>query len=660
LLVALVALLAGLGTLAYAAPTRPSIMVVARDGDVTLDATDKDSLCLAIRPGGAGGNPHRPGGGGYNCGPPESGVVVLADEDDAAGRRRLGVAVPAAALSIEVTRAGRLLAAGPTVAGAAYTGKAAGSVRFALVRLPAGAPLDGLRVRALDGTGALVTVLASGAPDAPLVTDRRPVLAGRSGSVRWTIVSTLSSVLSSSILDLAHESVSRCVEVALHGSRGYPFSSISCASANPRDSVMLLDGPRSEAALEERCSPRFRLLHGVVPASVKAVSVLLGDGRVRAARTALLAGGEQLAYAVVISDAAAVRSVTFEQRSGARRTVPLAAAPLTVSCAPGQDDPVTELAGAFSELTDPFANAPVVTPVGPVTTIAGAPTIRVADGPGDSLCIALGDQPFTGFSCSVVSPFLGELLGAADDVVRPTAFAIVVPARVASVRITDPDGTNARSVATAPGDGYTGPYAGRVRFAVVTFTSIRQLASLELLDAAGTVLHRVFDLEEGEEEENFKPRLLGAQRVAGRRGAPSLWQTPVRFPQQSTARCLALTAGPRPPRDGRCATIRSAATVLLHASCASHRLTVAVAVSTGSRVLINTGRSRRSLALRHGAGLLTLASRSPLASLTIVRGTHTRRVAISAPSGRSQCGWSAAREIEPAISEGRALVAPVR
>jgi len=89
--------------------------------------------------------------------------------------------------------------------------------------------------------------------------------------------------------------------------------------------------------------------------------------------------------------------------------------------------------------------------------------------------------------------------------------------------------------------------------------------------------------------------------------------------------------------------------VLLHASCASHRLTVAVAVSTGSRVLINTGRSRRSLALRRGVGLLTLPSRSPLASLTIVRGPHTRlrgpltrRVAVGAPSGRSQCGWSAA------------------
>jgi len=613
-------------------------MVVARDGDVALDATDEDSqLCLGIAPGG-----------GSFCGRPESGVVVLADEDDAG--RRLGVAVPAAALSIEVTRAGRLLAAGPTVAGAAYTGKAAGSVRFALVRLPARAPQDGLRVRALDGTGALVAVLAPG-DRGELVTDRRRVLAGRSGSVRWTIVSNLSSVLSSSILDLAHESVSRCVEVALHGARGSSLSSISCASANPRDSVMLLDGPRSEAALEQRCSPGFRLLHGVVAASVKAVGALLGDGRLRPARTALLAGGEQLAYAVVISDAAAVRSVTFEERSGARRTVPLAAAPLTVSCAPGQDDPVTELAGAVTgPLANPFPNLPVVTPVGPVTTIAGAPTIRVADGPGDSLCIALGDQPFTALSCSVVSPFLGELLGTLDDIVRPRALAIVVPARVATVRIADPDGTNARSVATAPGDGYTGPYAGRVRFAAVKVTSARRLSSLELLDAAGTVLHREGDSTTDPEEENFEPRLLGAQRVAGRRGAPSLWQTPVRFPQQSTARCLALTAGPRPPRDGRCATIRSAATVLLHASCASHRLTVAVGVSTGSRVLINTGRSRRSLALRRGAGLLTLPSRSPLTSLTIVRGTHTRRVAIGAPSGRSQCGWSAARAIEPVIS----------
>jgi hypothetical protein len=60
----------------------------------------------------------------------------------------LGAAVPAAAARIEVRRARVLLAAGPTVAGEAYKGVRARSVRFALVRLPKGARTDGLRVRA--------------------------------------------------------------------------------------------------------------------------------------------------------------------------------------------------------------------------------------------------------------------------------------------------------------------------------------------------------------------------------------------------------------------------------------------------------------------------------------------------------------------------------
>ena len=60
-------------------------------------------------------------------------------------------------------RAGQLLASGPAVAGAAYKGVRAGSVRFALLRLPKAARTDGLRVRALAADGALISVLATSA-----------------------------------------------------------------------------------------------------------------------------------------------------------------------------------------------------------------------------------------------------------------------------------------------------------------------------------------------------------------------------------------------------------------------------------------------------------------------------------------------------------------
>jgi hypothetical protein len=87
------------------------------------------------------------------------------------------------------------------------------------------------------------------------------------------------------------------------------------------------------------------------------------------------------------------------------------------------------------------------------------------------------------------------------------------------------------------------------------------------------------------------------------------------------------------------------APVLIAASCGSRRLTVAVAVAVdaGTRVLDDTGApALRPLTLRNGAGLLTLPSRSPLRSLTIIRRKRTTRLRVDAPPAERQCGWTAA------------------
>jgi hypothetical protein len=626
----ILALLGGLASAAQAAPAAPAAkppasVVVAGDGATQLKAHDDSDgqLCLGIETAG---------GGSESCEDSEAGVVVVTGGTSDA--LYAGIATSAAAATVELRRAGQLLAAGPTVAGEAYKGKRAGRVRFALLRLPAKSPSDGLRIRALDAHGALVEVIAP-TSEGELVFDRHRLLSGTYAGTRWSIDSSQSAALTPSVLDLAHESVSRCADVRIrHG--GSSTSSSRCVGAAPRDSLTLVVDDAS-VSTEDSCTPPFRLLHGIVEASVRHVTFLLGDGRRRAARTAPFGDGERLVYALPIPRGAAVRSVTLDRGPAGSTVKRLAIAPLTVQCATGDADGFS----AYASLEDPFspfANLPPVTPAGPQTTVAGTPSFRVADGPGDSLCLALGDLPFNAFSCAIVSPTLSELLGAFDNFLSPRSFVIALPARVAAVRVATADGKTVRTIATVPAPGYAGIYAGRVRFAAATVGATRELDSLDLLDAAGNVLHS--ERDSTSEAGDGVTRFAGRQRIAGSAGHPSLWQTNLRTGESRT-RCLALTTGQPPPRAGRCQATRSSSSVLLHASCESHRLTVAVTVAEGSRVRADG----RPIRLRRGAGLLTLSSNRPLKALTFVRKGKSSRLRIAAPAGATQCGWSAAPSV---------------
>ena len=171
---AAIVLLAGSLSLAEAARASAGPVEVARaDNAVLLAGDEVKRLCIGL-------NVHDTA-----CAEPYEGAVTTGGLTTG-DRAYVGAAVPAAAARVEVRRAGVLLASAPTVAGEAYKGVRAGSVRFALVRLPKGTRMDGLRVRAVDAAGSLISVTA---PDdeAELLLGRTRLLKGHARDVTWSV-----------------------------------------------------------------------------------------------------------------------------------------------------------------------------------------------------------------------------------------------------------------------------------------------------------------------------------------------------------------------------------------------------------------------------------------------------------------------------------------
>jgi hypothetical protein len=247
--------------------------------------------------------------------------------------------------------------------------------------------------------------------------------------------------------------------------------------------------------------------------------------------------------------------------------------------------------------------------------------------------------------CNVVSPYLSQARtlfdNDDDDDDAPRAFVAALPARVATMRISAEAGA-VRDIATIAAEGYSGRYAGHVRFAVAPITGYGDLANVDYLDEAGRVLyHKAPDIFD--ELNALDSRTFPARRLFGRRGQPSLWQTTMRL-EGEVSHCVTLTDGLVPSRDEPCENRKPGLVALLAASCATHRLTVAVAVPPGARVVARlTGGRTRRVALRKGAALLTLAPSTGLRSLTMLRpGRSTRALRVNAPPGAAQCGWRAA------------------
>jgi hypothetical protein len=610
-----------------AGATKP--VVVARDANATITAHDDEHLCVVMRDG--------KGSEVTACGFAEDGLIL---SDPQRGVVQIvGVVAPAPAVSVEIRRDGKLLGRAATSAGEAYTGRQAGKLRFAIVRLAPGTPGDGLRAHARDAAGTLIGVLQAGT-GGTRVSGARRVLSGRRGRASWTVVERSTSELEPSVLDLAHETVARCVDVTVQtrgsarfGERqsGRVNTLSGCTSDVPAHAIQRATVVR-EAGRHDRCRPDFRLLHGVVAPSVRRVTVLLGDGRRRSVRTVALRDADRT-YAVAIASTDAVRGVTLHADGAADVFRRLAFSPVAVFCATQDAD--GDHTGLGVETLVSGINAPVST-VGPVATLPGLPAVRIADGPGDTLCLAPGKRPFTALDCGFVAALPGAPLGSN---VASGEFVRAVPANVAAVRFRSAGGSVLLTIPTVAAAGYAGRYAGAVRFAAGVITDIPKVAFLELLDADGAILYR--REENASTDSELRPGR--SRRVAGRVGGPSLWQTPLTVGSVS---CLKLTAGPPPPANEFCAAVRQKESLLLDVSCTTRRLTVAVAVRPGTRVLIDTGvAAPRHLRLQNGAGLLTLRPGTRLRTLTFIRKGRTRSVRLNAPPAARQCDWSMGAQI---------------
>lgn len=636
----IVFVLAGLGGgVAQAAAPAKAVVATGKGGFSLAAYDEKGDLCLELT---------RVGENSEGCGDAPDGTQVVSRRGtQGRGPEVLGVAVPASATQVEVRRAGRLLGRVATVAGEAYRGKRAGALRFALVTLPATAPSDGLRVRALDARGTLIVALDLAFRDADLITGRRVLLAGGSGRTRWSIAGEQHSTLEPSIIDLENEKVRHCLDVRTGDEP--EWSSLLTECTPPDDVEQLLSGG-AMVAHDDVCGARFRLVHGAAPTKLAAARVTLGDGRVLRARTAEFDQDGRGVYAVAVPAGAAVRSVQLVPATGPARVLPSGLPPLTVSCASG-DASASGLGGLFADpeasVLALFDQLPAVTPTGPVTEVPGPPAFRVADGPDGGLCVAVAGRPFTQTGCGVVSPGYGndETVAAVDSFAAPHVFVVPLPAEVASVRLTAKGGTP-REVRTVAADGYAGAYAGHVRFFAARLRSLAELRRTEYLSADGRVLHS--EIDDSVDEIAPAPRASPPVRVAGAPGRPSLWQTSIRgsFLSKETLRCLALTPGAAPRAGKRCQTARTGSvSALVAVPCATHRLTVAVAAS-GGRVALDTGRGApRVLQPRHGAVLLTLPPNRGLRSITVARQGHpSQRIALRAPAGAAQCGWTTSAE----------------
>ena len=633
---------------ARAAPKQPVGALVATSGTVELRARDEGSeLCLDLVTSPGSSNA---------CESDDDGVVVVGEEDSRGAGPAVdfvGAAVPAAAASVEVRRAGKLLVSAPVTAGPAYTGRRAGRTRFALLAVPPGTQREGLRVRALDPGGAPVEVLA---PDpAELDGGPRVLLSGRSGGVRWSVGSFERSSPSPAVFDLDHETIQRCLRIRAAGRTDSADSEGTCAGGAPQDAVLeglFASTSAGAAATQELCHDHFRLLHGAVPGPGARVTAVLGDGRVARARTAPFAEAGTTAYAVVVPAAAAIREVRVQAPGGSVRSLRFSAPPLGVACASGVLGSGLSLGSLLgTNLAEVLSHQPAITPAGPVTTVPGTPGFSVADGAGDSLCVAVSPRPLTSLGCGIVAPGLSDGAGALDSYEHPRAFVLAVPARVARIRF-GPKAGPMRELATVEAPGYAGRYAGRVRFAAATLRGFEDLQRTQYLDASGRVLHT--------ERDDTSPADLAApvrrpvRRLAGAPGHPGLWRTQLGEGADATS-CLALTSAGPPKAAQACQTIAIApATVLVAAPCATHRLSVAVTVPAGARVRIQRGDgARQELRVRRGAALLTLPRGGGLRSVTVVpRRGRALRFPLRAPPASEQCGWTAAATTDGGSSSG--------
>ena len=588
--------------LALAAPANAA--EVAKVDGATLTANDDraddnrpdSDFCVSVKTeGSASETCHIAPGRPYEA---------LVAQAPGSGRRFVGGAVPVAVTHVDVERVDGVRVGADTVAGERYRGRQAGKVRFFLLAVPRGREVALVRMFGADGA-----LLGAVAPEDEGAKLRGPVrlLNERRSGAAMKLSATTSRVLTPTPLALDRTEEQACLRASSRG-----LSSTICPPP--------VLGPVLVVTVTPGCGRLGSMISGVVGEEVTAVRVLLGSGRRVTLRPrslpASVAPGRRY-VAAVLPAGEAVRSASAV---GAVARQELGEPPTDRRC--GRSD------GGFFAFAPDIPESPVLPPA-PGDQSAGEADghrLVVRDAAGDRLCA--GVDRLTGDDCGL-PPADPRDIGL---LVRDGVVAAALPGDVARVRL--PGG---REVATLPGDGYTGRYAGRVRF-LLAEVGANTLGFLRLLGADGRSLGRgvILSLDP---EATRGPVTLASGRGWRLRGA--------RF---GTLPCIGI--GPLNPYG--CVSGGPPASVLVTVGCSPR---VAVLYGTLGRrnrsvtATLRGGRRLRARILRvpkrFGGGRAFVLALPRRAELTAVR-LDGKRYPMRVPPAAGQCGYT----VSESVSDG--------
>lgn len=621
-------------------PDAPTVMTTPA-GTVVLAFVHRGDLCLAIQPAGEPRPTRVPGGYDGDDGAPgtcASLPVLTPFGASAHGDFRSGVS---RAVTIGVagadTAAVELRHDGATVGhGAAVPSPlpgAAAEPRIFAIEHPIGAFAEELAT--LDAAGMVRRAfgpdthssryLAEDEEDAVGERPRGPiVLQGRRGTTSWHLRRSTQRVLASTPLEPERHVTQACLSLdwRAHGTTG-EGNGICDDEASTEPLLVTADpscrGPGSSVIVLAR-------------PGVRRVAVVLGDGRRVALPLRALPGtpATPRAGAVVLGDAVAVRRVlAFDARGRVLGSTSLQLPPGSAAGERCEDFG----AGFFGLFTDD-GPAPDDTPL----RSAAPHGPRVVDA-GVRICVAVDRAPRVPADCAMPPVLPSEALVASHPTATGRYVLALVPSEVASARLRLRGGVT-REVTAVPVPGYTGRYAAQLRAIAADVPGRRAVLALDLRDARGRVLQKVFG------PESSTPTRTDRLRPA-RSGLPALWSA--RFTDDDD-RITCLAFGPI-AGFGDCRAMHIAApyglsgTFTVDVRCAPRRTVVlAVLGRPADRLAVVTAAGRRVSARR-----MAIPGGNGLTAAEVVLGPHERlrRVALRTghadlfpPAAAQQCGFA--------------------
>jgi hypothetical protein len=539
-------------------------------------------------------------------------VSLASVTEETGGRAVWFAAVPAGVATAELVFANGARLTAPTSAGPAYHGRFAGRVRFLLLAAPN--TDEPFLTRFLGADGRVVG--AVGDPLAPNPVLERPTVfaSGRAGGARWRAQAFVEQQLRRTPLE--PDRLERVTCVGLGPGRTPPLGgpvvlrAQACADEGPLHAAVV---PTDAIA----CRADGTAVAGFVAPRVARLVAVRGDGRREPVAVHALpaAYGGRRAFAFAEGRDTAVRRLEALDASGRRiATVALRLAPGSLACG----------GSASFSFFSIFGSGPLGSHLTPPP---GPPRLLAADD-GVRLCFSIGRFAPDGADCALPPQERVESRVLRQTTPAGTLVAGVVTPDVVQVRVHLGGGATVTVPTTPSVPGYTGRYAGAVRFFSLPLAHPRRAPIVDLVGAGGRRLGTVAGADFAFPPSRTVLRAGGVRiRASAARGVP----------------CISVGAGECGP---------TIAALGVTATCAPRRLVVTALLdrrATGLDIGLRGGRSVTARIVRLPAGggvprrlavVVLPAGATPVRA--VIRHGRTRRASVrplALPPAADQCGY---------------------